>query len=151
MKPPNSLRPRRICSSGASFAITANTSETKNANSTSSPKWLISLAANAHVVGVEHDQHVQQPGDDQERVAVLVRRRRHHTLTEMERRRDEVRDTHAEVGERRESHERIRELKRGEPAIEPEADREHDRQRDEEDHAFLAAADDEVTCPRYQP
>src|SRR5207249_10298930 len=40
MKPANSRPPNRICSRRSSFVRTAKTSETNNANSTSSSRWL---------------------------------------------------------------------------------------------------------------
>ena len=56
-KPPNIRPPSRSCSRGSSRISTAKTSETKNANSTSSRKWLRpSLAAHRNVEGVENDQ-----------------------------------------------------------------------------------------------
>src|SRR5437773_1208525 len=79
-KPANSRPPSRSCSFTSSLAMTAKISETKNANSTSRTIWLCmgrraSLPAERHVVRVDDDEEIQQAGDDQECVAVLVRNR----------------------------------------------------------------------------
>ena len=71
---------------------TANTSDTKNANSASSSRWLcIYFRPMRDVVRVDDDQQVQQAGDDQERVAVLVGDRAHVAAAVAERAGDEVR------------------------------------------------------------
>src|SRR5688500_6881862 len=63
---------------------------------------------------VEHDQHVQQPRDDEEGVAVLESDGRHLAVAHAERLGDEVRDADADVGEGGERHERLRQLEREE-------------------------------------
>ena len=41
MNPPNSMPPNRICSRGSSLLSSAKTSDTKNANSARSRRWLL--------------------------------------------------------------------------------------------------------------
>src|SRR5438067_12695938 len=80
-KPANITAPNRTCSRATSFASTAKTSETKNANSASSRIWLRiasdSLPAERDVVGVDDYQQVHQSCVHDKRVAVLVGNRAH--------------------------------------------------------------------------
>jgi len=57
------------------------------------------LAAERDVVGVDHDEQIQESGDDQECVAVLVPDRTDVTRAQPHRARDEVRDANPEMCE----------------------------------------------------
>src|SRR3989454_11717968 len=63
------------------------------------------LPAKGDVVRVDHDEQVQQAGDNQKRVAVLVGDRADIAAAVAERFRDEVRQTDADVGDRGEADE----------------------------------------------
>src|SRR6266436_5509888 len=138
-KPANSSPPTRSCSFTSSFAMTAKISETKKANSTSRTMWLCmrpraSFPAEGRVVRVDDDEKIQEAGHDQKRFAVLVRRCTHLARAVPHRARDEVHRADADVGQRREQRERLGRIDgkdRKQPSANGEANRVHQRQRDQ--------------------
>ena len=121
-----------------SFVIIAKTSETKNANSSSRPKWLVIYFRPRRTSYASIATSMfSRPDDDQKGVAVLVGRRRHHALAEVHAARDEIRDADAEIGDRGQATSGSEKIKREQPAVERQTDREHQRQRDQEDDALL--------------
>ena len=81
----NIWAPSLACSRGVSLAIVAKTSDTKNANSEHQAEVAGHLlASEAHVVRVDRDEHVEQAGHDQKRVAVFVGGGGHDALPEIE-------------------------------------------------------------------
>src|SRR5258708_2106597 len=148
-KPANSSPPTRSCSFTSSFPMTGKMREKKKGNSTSRTMWLCmrpraSLPAEGHVVRVDDDEKIQEAGDDQKRVAVLVRRRAHLARAVPHRARDEIHRADADVGQRREQRERLGRIDgkdREQASANRETNRVHQRQRDQKDEAFAAAAE----------
>src|SRR6266508_4875795 len=103
--------------------------ETKNANRMSNRRWLriapSSLPAERDVVRVDDDEQIQQAGDDEKGVAVLVRHRTHVAGAVAERLREKIRRAHAEVRQRFETDQRIGEIEWKQPSAQCETNREH--------------------------
>src|SRR5687768_14362847 len=112
-----------------------------------------SLASFRNVPGVEHDEHVQQSGNDDEGVAVLIGDGHNAAGTVSEKLGDEIRRPDAEIRDRGKADERLREIEceRKDPSLQPQPGREHQRQRNEEDEALLPAAQQNMTRARYRP
>src|SRR6516225_4726315 len=70
------------------------------------------LPPEGDVVGVDHDEHVEESGDNQKRVAVLVRHRPNVASAVAKRAGNEIHRPDPEVRERREADERIAQLER---------------------------------------
>src|SRR5687767_6931854 len=113
---------------------------TRTARTRSSARRVSSLAPLCDVEGVEHDEHVQQAGDDEEGVAVLVGDGDDAPLAGARQLGDEVREADADVRERRQRDERLRQLERKEAPLDPQPEREHQRQGDEEDDPLLSSS-----------
>src|SRR3954470_1664535 len=109
------------------------------------------LASHRDVVGVDDDEHVEQAGDDQEGVAVLVGDGADVAAAITERAGKEVGGADAEIGERREADQRIGQLEREQPAADHEPDGEHQRQRKHEDQALAAPPEPEVAGAGDRP
>src|SRR5262245_3399412 len=95
-KPAKSRPPNWACSRGVSFAMTAKTSETKKAKSARIKTWLrivplLLLPPERDVPDVHHHEQVEQAGDDQERIAVLVGHGGHLAAAQSKRRGGEIR------------------------------------------------------------
>src|SRR4051794_18203078 len=102
------------------------------------------LAPERDVVRVDDDEEVEETGDDQERVAVLVRNGADVASAVAERRRKKKEDADPELRERLEADERIGKVEREDAALEREADREHQRQRDQKNESLRAPAEPEM-------
>ena len=111
-----SCPPVRICWRGSSRISTANTIDTRNAKSTSSRKWLVTCAPFAMSKASRIDEKVQQAGDDEKAVAVLVGRGRDLAGAGAHIAREDPRHAEPDVGNRRQCHERIGKLEREDAA-----------------------------------
>src|SRR5215216_1991605 len=126
MNPANSIPPNRNCSETSSFAIKANTSDTKNAKRTSRRKWLCTLlAAERDVVRVDDNEKIQQTGDDEECVPIFVANGAHIARAQSECACDEVRNTNADVRQCRKRDEWLGEIKWKETPVDGKTDGEH--------------------------
>src|SRR5438552_6660798 len=110
-----------------------------------------SLAAHRDIARVDDDQQIQQASDDEKRVAVLVRDGADVAGPVAERARQEIGQANAEVGERREADEWLRHVEREQASLDSEAERKHERQRDEEHEALGAAPEPEMSGARNRP
>ena len=70
---------------------------------------------------------------------------------EVERAGDEVRHAHAEVGDGGKADQRVGEIERGEPAVEPEADREHREQARGKRRGLLPPSLHQMTGAGHEP
>ena len=100
------MPPNRACSRTSSLAITAKIRD--------------------------DDQQIQQSGDDQEGVAVFVGDRADVAGAVAERARDEIGGADTEVGDRGQRDQRVGEIERRQAPLDRETDREHQRQRHED-------------------
>ena len=119
-EPANSRPPNRSCSRGVVLGEQREHQRHEEREHDQQEKMTAaSLAAEGDVVGVDDDQQIQQAGDDEEGVAVLVGHRADLPGAEPERGGDEIRQADAEVGERRQADQRLGEVERKQPALEP--------------------------------
>src|SRR5918994_6891458 len=140
-KPPKTMPPNRSCSRGSSRSSIANTSATRKENTTRRSRWLFItplLPAQRDVPRVGHDQQVEQPRHDQERVAVLVRGGYHGARARGEAARQEVRHANPHVSDGRQGDQRLADFERKQSALQQQPDRKHQGQRDQEHHALGA-------------
>src|SRR5687768_9299139 len=152
--PPNIIAPVRSCARGSSRSNAAKTAETRKENRTSTRKWLfISRLFPSHrnVERVEDDEEVQQAGDDQERVAVLVGNSRYRPAARAHHARDEPWNPDAHVGDRFEEDERLGRLERKNAPFQQQAGPEHREERQEEHSRLLPAAEPEMTRAGNRP
>src|SRR5215218_6698286 len=134
-KPPKTMPPNRSCSRGSSRSSIANTSATRKENTRRRSRWLLitpSLPAQRDIPRVRHDQQVEQTRHNQEGVPVFVRGGHHGARTGGEAPRQEIRHADPHVRYRCQSDERLADLEREQPALQQQADCEHQRQRDQE-------------------
>src|SRR5215510_3751316 len=110
-----------------------------------------SFAAFRDIERVEDDKHVEETRHDHERVAVLVGDRHDPPRSNSDALRNEVREADAKVCDECQRNQRFGDLKREEAAFEPQAIREHQRQRHEEDEPLLPPTLQEVSETRNHP
>ena len=103
------------------------------------------------IEGVEHHQHVQQARDDQKGIAVFVGERDDAPGAGARTSRDEEQDADAHIGQGGKRDQRLADLQRKEPALEPEAAQKHESQGDEKRDAFLNSPEKEMAGARDRP
>ena len=151
-KPPNIIAPVRSCARGSSRISVAKTSDTKNANSTSSRKWTGHLRPIAMSKASSTTSEFSRPDDDQEAVAVLVGDLGHDAVAGAGQR---ARASHgspdAEIGDGGQRDQRLRQVERKDAAVQQQPDQEHRRQREQEDQPLLPAPEPEMAGPGHGP
>ena len=100
---------------------------------------------------VADDEQVQQTSDDQECVAVFVGDGDHGAGAEAECARDDVGQPDADVRNRGQRDQRLTGLEGKQPALQRQADGEHQRQRKHENDAFDALSGPHMTRARDEP